>query len=171
MKKKRTRFWGKGNNTEITRRTENHQMCVRIVGYSKVYDWGYQEKTWRARSAENIKRRGWPSSVTRRDYRKLERLVKSNRRDSLTYITKTFNGHWEVPISKRTVQFHLYRHNYTRCVRKKKLVVREVNCRKCLSWCREKKRNLTVNGHWNKAIFSDESKIMIGHDSRVYIWR
>jgi hypothetical protein len=75
-----------------------------------------------------------------------------------------------MPINKRTVQIHLQKHKYMRRVAKKKLVVREVNRKKLLSWCREK-RHLTVNGHWNKVIFSDESKIMNGHDSRVHIWR
>ena len=50
------------------------------------------------------------------------------------------------------------------------MVVKEVNRKKRLSWCREK-RWWTVQQHWKKVIFSDESKIMIGHDERVYVWR
>lgn len=50
------------------------------------------------------------------------------------------------------------------------MVVKEVNRKKRLSWCREK-RWWTVQQHWKKFIFSDESKIMIGHDERVYVWR
>ena len=46
----------------------------------------------------------------------------------------------------------------------------EINRKKRVAWCREK-RNLTVDNYWNKVISSDESKIVIGHDSRVYIWR
>jgi len=30
---------------------------------------------------------------------------------------------------------------------------------------------LPVDGYWNRVIFSDESKVEIGLDNRVYIWR
>ena len=49
-------------------------------------------------------------------------------------------------------------------------MIREVNRKKRLSWCREK-RKLSVDNHWKKIIFSDESKIVVGQDSRIYIWR
>ena len=45
-----------------------------------------------------------------------------------------------------------------------------MNRRKRLSWCREK-RKLTVENYWKKVIFLDESKIVVGQDSRVYVWR
>ena len=52
--------------------------------------------------------------------------------------------------------------------RGRKMVIKEVNRKKRLSWCREKRR-WSVENNWKKIIFSKESKIMIGHDERV--WR
>ena len=121
-------------------------------------------------SVENKPRSGRPLFVKPRDYHKLERIVKTSRRSSLCDITNKFNEENCVPVSKRTIQHHLHKHGYHRCVNKKKIVIREVNRKKRLAWCREKRR-WTVNNNWKKVIFSDESKIMIGHDERVYVWR
>lgn len=121
-------------------------------------------------SVENKPRSGRPAKMKERDYRGLERLVKTHRRESLSDITSKYNESKTETVSKRTIQRHLHKHEYRRCVSKKKLVVKEVNRRKRLAWCREKRR-WTVQNNWNKVIFSDESKIMIGHDQRVHIWR
>ena len=43
----------------------------------------FKKRVERRGSTENIPRRGRTPSVTARDYRKLERLVKTNRRESL----------------------------------------------------------------------------------------
>lgn len=56
-------------------------------------------------SLENIPRRVRKSTVSTRDYRKLERLVKSYRRDNFKDITDNFNENSERPESKRIVQF------------------------------------------------------------------
>ncbi|XP_062600651.1 uncharacterized protein LOC134262292 [Saccostrea cucullata] len=130
----------------------------------------FKKRVERRGFIENIPRRGRKPVVTARDYRKLERLVKTHRRESLQDITDKFNENKERPISKRTVQLHLHKHGFVRRVAKKKLVIREVNRRKRLSWCREK-RKVTVDNFWRKVIFSDKSKIVVGQDSRVYIWR
>ena len=121
-------------------------------------------------SVENAKRSGRPRKLTDRHYRRLERLVKTNRRHSLVDITNRFNESVDQPVAKRTVQFHLHKHGFSRRVSRKKVVVKEVNRKKRLSWCK-KKRRLTVENYWKRVIFSDESKIMVGHDSRVYVWR
>lgn len=68
-------------------------------------------------------------------------------------------------MSKWTVQLYLHKHGFVRRVLKKKLVIR-VNRKKRLGWCREK-RKITVDSYWRKVIFSDESKIVVGQDSRV----
>lgn len=120
-------------------------------------------------SIENIPRRGMTPSVTARNYRKLERLVKVNRRDKLQDITSKFNENMERLISKRTLQFHLHKNWYRRSVSKKKVVVKYVNRRKRLSWCREKQK-IKEENYWKKVI-SDESKIVVGQYSRVYVWR
>lgn len=51
-------------------------------------------------SIENIPRRRMPPAVTARDYRKLEWLIKLNRRNDLQDITSKFNKNRERPISK-----------------------------------------------------------------------
>ena len=49
-------------------------------------------------------------------------------------------------------------------------MIQDVNRKKRLSWCLEKRKWL-VNGNWDKVIFSDESQIAIGNNNRIYIWR
>ena len=117
----------------------------------------FKKRVERRGSTENIPRPGRTPSVTARDYRKLERLVKTNRRESLQDITDRFNENRQQK-DKRTVQLHLHKNGFVRRVAKKKVVIREVNRKKRLSWCREK-RKLSVDNYWKKIIFSDESKI------------
>ena len=57
---------------------------------------------------ENRRRSGRPKKITPRDYRKLERLVKANRRDTLSDITLTFYENNVNPVAKRTLQYHLH---------------------------------------------------------------
>ena len=121
-------------------------------------------------SAENKARSGRPKVVTDRDYRKLERLVKVNRRDSLSDLTSKFNEARNRRVYKRTVQHHFNKHGFNRRVSRKRVVIREVNRKKRLSWCLEKRRWL-VNGNWDKVIFSDESQIVVRNNNRLYIWR
>ena len=72
-------------------------------------------------------------------------------------------------MSKRTVQYHLNKHVFNRRQSRKSVVIWEVNRQKQLSWCLEKSRWL-VNGNWDKAVFSDESQIIIPNNNRLYIW-
>jgi hypothetical protein len=97
-------------------------------------------------SVQNKPRSSRPLSVKPHDYRKLKHIVKTGRRDSLNDITNKFNEENSVPVTKRTIQHHLYKHGYHRRVYKKKVVIREVNRKKRLAWCREKRR-WTVNGN------------------------
>lgn len=73
----------------------------------------------------------------------------------------------EQPVSKRTMQLHLHKNGFVRRVAKKKLVIRENNRKKTLVMVQRKEKI----DYWRKVIFSDESKIVIGQNSRVYIWR
>ena len=121
-------------------------------------------------SVENKARSGRLKVVTDRYYRKLEGLVKVNRRYSLSNITPKFNEARDRRVSKRTVQHHLNKHGFNRRVLIKHVVIREVNRKKRLSWSLEKRRKL-VNGNWGKVIFSDESLIVIGNNNLIYIRR
>ena len=78
--------------------------------------------------------------MTDRDYRKLERLLKANRRDSLSDITSKFNELRDRRVSKRTVQYHLNKHGFNRKVSRKRVMIREVNRKKRLSCCLEQRR-------------------------------
>ena len=90
----------------------------------------------------------------------MERIVKTNRRSLLSDITTKFNEGRPDPVSKRTIQHNLHKHNYRRSVVKKKLVIKDVNRKKRLAWCRGK-RIWTVD-NWKRVIFFDEIRIMIG---------
>ena len=71
---------------------------VMIIPKSTIGD--LKKKICLSGSVENIKRGGRHPRVTERDYRQLERLVKTNRRDSLADITHKFNENRDVPVSK-----------------------------------------------------------------------
>ena len=65
-------------------------------------------------SVENKARSCRPKVVTDRDYHKLERLLKVNRRDSLSDITSKFNEARDRRVSKRIVQHHLSKRGFNR---------------------------------------------------------
>ncbi|CAC5378507.1 unnamed protein product [Mytilus coruscus] len=73
-------------------------------------------------------------------------------------------------VSKRTVRRRLRDNGFSRGVYRKKVVIKFDNRKKRLSWCREK-RWWTTQYQWSKVIFSDESKVCIGQDRRVYVWK
>jgi hypothetical protein len=51
---------------------------------------------------------------------------------------------------------------------KKAMKIHEVNKKNCVVWWRENLRK-TVNGDWNRVIFSDEYKVILGQDTRVRV--
>ena len=59
-------------------------------------------------SVENIRQSGRPPKVSDRHYRRLERLVKMNRGESLIEITNKFNENIDQSVAKLTVQLHLH---------------------------------------------------------------
>jgi transposase len=69
---------------------------------------------------KNRRRSGRPKKITPRDYRKLERLVKVNRRDTLSKITIKFNENNANPVAKRTLQYHLHENGFKRQVQREK---------------------------------------------------
>jgi len=121
-------------------------------------------------SLENLPASGWPQLMSARDKRLLIRSVKNNRSTPLKEITAKFNENGNRAVSKRTVQWVLFKAGYHRRVVRKVIRIRKVNKRNRVAWCRGK-RYLPVDGYWNRVIFSDESKVEIGLDNRVYIWR
>ena len=59
-------------------------------------------------SIENDPRSGRPRTIDERGDRKLYRIVKTNRRQSLQDITSTFNRNEGVSVSKRTIRRRLH---------------------------------------------------------------
>lgn len=109
--------------------------------------------------------------MSKRGESRLKRLVKRHRGKALKDITTEFNvGNGENRVSARTVQRFLHKNQIYRRVVKKRMVVKEANRRKRITWCLQKRR-WTVIDNWRHVIFSDESQIVIGQNNRVYVWR
>lgn len=121
-------------------------------------------------SVENRSGRGRKRLFTQRDENKLSRIVKENRRRSLQDITTIINEDKDHRFCTKTIQRKLSGLGYKRRVIKKKVVVRDTNKKKRVSWCKER-RQWTVEDEWKKWIFSDESQVVVASNNRVYIWR
>ena len=113
---------------------------------------------------ENIKRVERPCLIRGRDYWKLERLVKNDRRAPLGKITAKFNKYRVRRVCTKTVKRKFKFHNFWRGVYRVRVVVKKVNQKNRVSWCIGK-RWRTVNNFWNNVIFSDESR------GFIYVWR
>ena len=108
--------------------------------------------------------------LTARDEVGLNRLVKKNRPAPLHEITTTFNDNKQHSFSSTTIRRKLASEGYKRWAAKKCVIVREVNRKKRVAWCRER-RNWTVDSQWRRYIYSDESQIVDGSNNRIYVWR
>ena len=128
-------------------------------------------KRYRERgSVENKPRTGRKKKLSVQDERSILRSVKLHRVEPLKEITQRFNQFRENPVSEVTVKRCLFRNNYHRRVVRKNIRIREVNIKKRVAWARGK-RHWKVDGDWNRVIFSDECKVIIGENNRVYVWR
>ena len=107
---------------------------------------------------------------TARDEVELNRLVKKNRRALLQEITTKCNDNKEHSFSSRTTRRKLASEGYKRRPAIKCVIILEVNRKKRVAWCRER-RNWTVDSHWRKYIYSDESQIVAGSSNRINVWR
>lgn len=118
---------------------------------------------------ENHKKRGRPRLTDERGDRKLFRIVKKNRRQTLDDITTQFNRTEPVNISKRTVRRRLAFEGYKKGKIPKTISISKVNRTRRVLWCRNK-RFWTVS-QWQKVIFSDETQVVIGQNNSVSVWR
>ena len=98
---------------------------------------------------------------TIRDMNQLSRAAKQNRKTSLQGITNAINEGREHTFCKKTISRKSKCLGYKRRVAKNKMVVKEGNRKKRVSWCRAK-RNWTVDENWKKWIFGDESQVVVG---------
>jgi hypothetical protein len=104
---------------------------------------------------------------TARDEVGLNRLVEKNRRAPLQEITIICNDNKHHSFSSRTIRRKLASEGYKRLAAKKCVIILEVNRKKRVAWCRER-RNWTVDLHWRKYIYSDE---VVGSSNRINVWR
>lgn len=120
-------------------------------------------------SVENNRRSGRPRLTDDRGDRKIFRLVKTNRRQSLRDITTSFNNTVSVKVSNRTVRRRLKQEGYRRGKIQKTLTISKVNRQRRILWCRNKRH--WTNEQWQKVIFSDETQVVIGQNNSVSLWR
>lgn len=120
-------------------------------------------------SVENKKRSGRPRLVDERGDRKLFRLLRRNRRQSLHDLTDDFNKVTPTKVSKRTVQRRLHSAGYKNRKIRKAITISEVNRKRRLLWCRA--RRFYKLSYWKKVIFSDETMVVIGKKKSIHVWR
>ena len=113
-------------------------------------------------SIENLPRSGGIRKKTPRDDRILFRSVKTNRRQTLKDVTARFNQRTGCNVSSRTVCRRLIREGYKRRVVYKKKSQFFKSTASELHW--------TVD-QWSHIIFSDETKIIICQNRKIYVWR
>ena len=121
-------------------------------------------------SEENLPRSGRGRKTGVRGDRIMYRMLRSDRRQSLGEITDQFNHQFVTKISSRTVRRRLNFEGYKKHPVCKKTTISPVNRENRRRFCRSKLM-WTVRNHWKKVIFSDETKIEIGNNRKVYVWR
>ena len=154
----------------LSESVQNKAELSRMLNIPRTTITSVLSKYRRTGTVETLTRSGRKRSFTNRDRNALKRLVKSNRRLTLQDITAKLNECKTKTFSQKTVQRELHSEGYKRRLAKKKMVVREVNRKKRVKWCKQR-RSRTVDNYWKKVIFSDESQIVLGTNNRVYIWR
>jgi hypothetical protein len=118
---------------------------------------------------ENLLRSGGRRKTTPRDDRIHFRSVKTNRRQTLKDVTARFNQRTSCNVSSRTVCRRLFQEGYTRRVVSKNSTICQVNRRRRVGFCR-RKLHWTVD-QWSHIIVSDETKIILGQNRKIYVWR
>ena len=119
---------------------------------------------------ENKPRSGRPKISGIRDDNALSRLVKRNRRQTLKDLTVKLNESIPVRVSETTVKRKLKRLEYERRPVRKTTTISEKNRTARVSWCHERK-NWTVDEKWKYILFSDETKVVLDKDRKIYVWR
>ena len=118
-------------------------------------------------NVENLPRSGAPAKLSERDSRTLLRLVKRNRKRTLSDITGFFNHARNFTVSQRTVQQILYSKGFRRHVIVKQIRIQEVKWKSHVIWCRTNRR--TADQYWRRVIYSDKCKVDIGMGNKVFI--
>jgi transposase-like protein len=124
------------------------------------------------RNEENLSRPGRQRKTDIRGDRRLCRMVRENRRQTLEDLTNKFNNTSVDNLSSRTVRRRLFGSGYKRRVISKKITIRKENRACRCSFCRQKLTwTSTVCNNWCKVLFSDKTKVEIEEDKKIYAWR
>ena len=95
--------------------------------------------------------------------------MKTNRRQTLKDVTARFNQRTGCNVSSRIVCRRLFREGYKRRVVSNKITISQVNRQRRVGCC-HRKLHWTVD-QWSHIIFSDEKKIILGQNRKIYVWR
>ena len=114
-------------------------------------------------------RSGRPLVLSEQDKRQLGRIVQQNRKQAVEEITEQFNQYLNISVCSKTVIRTLHSMGYYERTGRKKSLVSEVNKKKRLFWCYDKKN---WQDEWNFIIFSDESRFeLFRNDANQWVWR
>jgi transposase len=120
---------------------------------------------------EDAPNSGRPSKVNDRTIRHIKIQMEGNCHQTLSDITSTINHISPSPISKWTIQHILHNElDMNSCVAAKKPFLSKVHRMCWLNWaCQHRAWKLT---DWSSVIWTDESSVEIGKDSRrTLVWR
>lgn len=115
-------------------------------------------------------RTGRPRILSDRDKRHLERIVRSNRKQTTRQVHNNFVESSGTAVSISTIKRALYDAGYNSRVAARKPYISLKNQSDRLKWCRER-RNWEEDD-WKTVIWSDESRFtLFKNDGRTRVWR
>lgn len=118
----------------------------------------------------NVEGRGRKKITTARQDRAIVMEVKKNRRVSAGSITEKVRELGGSPISVQTVRNRIHESGFAGRVARIKPFIATRNKRRRLAF--SKTHQLKDSSYWNRIVFSDESKFMVGgSDGKVMVWR
>lgn len=113
---------------------------------------------------------GRKPTLSERDRRALQRIVRADRRTTAPKITAELNDHLESPVSSKTVRRELHKCGFYGRAAIRKPLLSKNNVSKRLEWSHNL-RNWSLE-QWKNVIFSDESSYTLFPTAgRVYVWR
>ena len=130
----------------LSESVQNKAELSRMLNIPRTTITSVLSKYRRTGTVETLTRSSRKRNFTNRDRNALRRLVKSNRRLTLQDITAKLNECKTKTFSQKTVQREFYSEEYKRRLAKKKMVVREVNRKKRVKWCKQR-RSRTVDNY------------------------
>ena len=120
-------------------------------------------------SAIPKKRPGRPKTLTDRDRRVLQRIVREDRFASLPVLTGKLNSSLQTTLHTNTVRRYLHEDGIRSYAAKKKPHLTKKQRQSRLRWCREKRN---WKEEWKQIVWSDESRFtLFKSDGRVKVWR